>query len=395
MGRVSDYIAERKKKDPNLRLGSLKEISESQKLPPMTSGNVVFDYVTSIGGLPRGVVTEIRGKNSSGKSTLAAMIAAQHQKKVRAGEATGAILYLDFEYAVSASYFKSLGLDVDDEETFIYYQPDTLEAGFNLFLDMTREGILALGVIDSVAGASAEAEYEATVGKASVGLKARAFHQGLRMSVGPMKTTGTGLILINHTQVKIPTSYIEKQLASRGVQEDVSPGGTAIEYYTSLRLDLAKPKLIKGEAMDGLTNEKSKQVTNVDITIKAFKNKIGQPHREGSMRINFGKGFDPVYSAFHILVDHKIIKKKGGGHYTIPEVLTIDDVKIPVGEDSLISAISDNQEWRAKIIDAASKLVLQQQVEQSDPEVVITDIEAYVEEDGDIINPKTGEVIND
>lgn len=389
MTSVREYIEAKKKKNPSLRIGSLKEISEAQKRPPMTSGNVVFDYVTSIGGLPRGVVTEIRGENSSGKSTLAAMIAGQHQKKVKAGESAGAILYLDFEYAVSRQYFEALGVDVDDEETFVYYQPDTLEDGFNLFLEMTRDGLLALGVIDSVAGASAEAEYEATIGKLSIGLKARAFHQALRMCVGPMKVNGTGLILINHTQTKIPQTFGEKQAASRGIQEIISPGGKAIEYYSSVRLNLAKPQLIKNEVLDDLTNDKTKQVTNVDVVITAFKNKVGTPHRTGKMRINFGKGFNPTYSAFHILVDHKIITKKAGGHFTIPEPLRVDDEKLPVGEDNVIAAIDSNPEWRKLINDFASQLVLKVQVEQSDVDILIED------EIGEVIDGETGEVLSE
>lgn len=385
MGAVADYILAKKKKNPDIRIGSLKKISEAQWKHPIQSGNPVFDYVTSVGGIPRGVVTELRGKNASGKSTIAAMVAAQHQKAVKEGRETGAILYLDFEYAVSEEYFMALGIDVDDEETFIYYQPDTLEDGFNMFLDMTREGLLALAVIDSVAGASSSAEYEAEVGKASVGLKARGFHQGLRMSIGPMKVHGTGLILINHTQVKIPTSFMEKQMASRGVQETVSPGGTAIEYYTSMRIDLAKPQLIKSEAHDELTNDKTKQVTSTDVVVYVFKNKIGEPHRQGKMRIEFGKGFDSTYSAFHILVDHGIIKKKAGGHFQFPEELLPEGVeKTPVGEDNVIQAIKANQEWSARIQDVARKLVVARTVEATESDIIV---------DGDeVIDPETGEV---
>lgn len=390
MTSVRDYITAKKKKSPELRIGSLKEISEAQKRPPMTSGNVVFDYVTSIGGLPRGVVTEIRGENSSGKSTLAAMIAGQHQKRVKAGEATGAVLYLDFEYAVSKQYFQDLGVDVDDEETFVYYQPDTLEDGFNMFLDMTREGLLALGVIDSVAGASAEAEYEATIGKLSVGLKARAFHQALRMCIGPMKVHGTGLILINHVQTKIPQTFGEKQAAMRGIQETISPGGRAIEFYTSVRINLAKPQAIKNEVIDELTNDKSKQVTNVDVVVTAFKNKVGQPHRTGKMRINFGTGFNPTYSAFNILVDHGIIKKKTGGHYEIPEALRVNDDKLAVGEDKLIASIDADPEWRKLINDFASQLVLKVQVEQNFDSVVLLD-----GDEDPLIDMETGEVLSD
>lgn len=393
MGSVADYIAAKKKKNPELRLGSLREISEAQKRPPLTSGNLVLDYVSSIGGIPRGVVTEMRGFNSSGKTTAAAMTAAQHQQRVRRGEDTGAILYLDFEYAVSESYFAHLGLDTNDPETFVYYQPDTLEEGFNVFLEMTKEGLLALAVVDSVAGASAEAEYEAHVGKASIGQKARILNQGLRMSVGPMKVHGTGLILINHTQTAIPTTFLEKQAASRGIQEKVSPGGKGIEYYSSLRLEFAKPSLNKTETHDELVNADTRQVTSTDVQVTAFKNKVGTPHRSGKMRVQFGKGFSQAYSAFHILVDHKVIKKKPAGVYVFPDQLKPDnDGSIPKGEENIITALSKDPAWTQKLVEVAHKLILSEQVDQVDTEIILKDPEEFEEEDE--IDPVTGEVLN-
>ena len=386
MGKVADFVSTKTKKNPKLRLGSLLEISNLQKREPLQSGNVVFDYVTSIGGIPRGVVTEMRGFNSSGKSTLAAQVAAQHQKAVKAGEATGAILYLDFEYAVSAEYFSALGLDIDDPETFIYYQPDTLEEGFNMFLDMTKEGLLALCVVDSVAGASAEAEYEATIGKMSIGLKARALSQALRMCVGPMKTNGTSLILINHTQQKIATTFGEKQAAARGIVDTVSPGGKAMEFYPSLRIEFARPTNVKSEAADALTNDKTKQVTSTEVVVTAFKNKVGTPHRSGKMRVEFGKGFNPTYSATHVLIDHGIIKKKPGGHFVFPpELLKSPTFSVPVGEDNLIRAISNDPPTRDLIHELARKLVVLNQVEQSDSSVDVSEAD-------EMIDLETGEV---
>ena len=158
MSAVADFIAARKKKNPNLRIGSVRKILESQAYAPLSTGNVAADYITGIGGI-LGVV-ELRGFMSSGKTTLAVSIAAEHQKKVYAGESTGAIMFLDFEYSADFEYFRNLGLNVDDEETFIYVQPDTLEQGFELFLEATKAGILRLGIVDSVAAASCKDEYE-------------------------------------------------------------------------------------------------------------------------------------------------------------------------------------------------------------------------------------------
>lgn len=388
---VTEYIAAKKKKNPNLRLGSLSEISKAQSRAPISSGNLVLDYVTSIGGIPRGVVTEMRGFNSSGKSTAAAMTAAQHQRRVREGKDQGAILYIDFEYAVDAKYFGELGLDVNDPETFIYYQPDNLEEGFNTFLEMTKEGLLALCVVDSIAGASAEAEYEATIGKLSIGQKAKALNQALRMSVGPMKVNGTGLILINHTQHAIPQNFIERSAAAYAGPKKVSPGGTAMEFYPSLRLEFSPPALNKGEIHDELLNDNVKKVSSTDVTVTAFKNKVGVPYRSGKMRVQFGKGFSQTYAAFHILVDHKIIKKGAAGKYTFPEALLPEaDFKVPVGEEKILKAIDSTEEWKKLLVDFAWQLVNRKQVDMESTEVVIMDEEAEDEYD---IDPDTGEVL--
>jgi hypothetical protein len=212
-----------------------------------------------------------------------------------------------------------------------------------------------------------------------------------------MRVTGTGLILINHTQVKIPQTFGEKQAAMRGIIEEISPGGKAIEYYTSLRLNLAKPTLNKTETHDELTNEKTKQVTSTEVTITAFKNKLGIPHRTGKMRVHFGRGFSQAYSSFQILVDHDIIKKKAGGNFTFPEQLLPEGMdKPPVGENNIIQAIEDNPEWEKLVVQVAEKLVLRKQVEQVETEIIVgDDLDNLEEEDGVKINPETGEIVDD
>lgn len=393
MGSVSDFIKDRRKKNPQLRVGSLNEIAKTQVWTPMSSGNVAFDYATSIGGVPRGRVTEIRGFNSAGKTTAAAMIAAQHQKRVKAGTDTGAVLYLDFEYAVDETYFANLGLDVHDEETFVYAQPENLEEGFQLFLDMTKAGLLALCVVDSVAGASAEAEYDAHIGKMSVGLKARALNQSMRMCVGPMRVHGTGLILINHTQETIPTSYSEKQMAARGIKNTVSPGGKAMEYYPSMRIELQRPSNVKVEKHDELTNEKVKMVDATEVVMTVFKSKVGVPHRQARLRVEFGKGFSNAYSVFHILVDHKVIKKKPGGMFEFPEEYgPTDGGKIPRGEDNVIELITRDPEWLGQLNELASELVLKVNETPTAEEFVIGD--NLVAEGQDVIDEETGEIVS-
>lgn len=390
MGSVSDYIKARKKKESSLRMGSLKEIAEAQQYPPISTGNVVLDYVTSIGGIPRGLVTEIRGETGAGKTTAATQTAAQHQKRVQAGESTGAILFMDFEYAVNDEYFRNLGIDTEDEETFIYYQPDNLEEGFQTALDMTKAGLLGMIIVDSVAGAPAAAEMDADVGKQFIGTKAKALNQVFRMIVGPLRVHGVALVLINHEQVKIPQTFAEKQAAMRGIQEKISPGGKPIEYYTSLRIALGKPSLKKTEVQDELINDKSKQVTATEVEAYAFKNKLGHPHRKGKMRVHFGKGFSQTYSSFTILVDHKIIKKKAGGHYDFPEALLPAEGKVPVGEDNVVDAIDSDPDWKKRIVEVAEALVLKKQNTVEEDEVILLD-----DIEDATIDEETGEVLTD
>lgn len=383
MGNVTDFIKAKKSKNPKLRIGALSDVVQAQVHAPTSTGNIVADYVTSIGGIPRGVITEVRGPTGSGKTTLAAQTAAQHQKAVREGRAKGAILFLDFEFAVDETYFSNLGVDVEDQDTFVYYQPDFLEEGMQMFIEMAKSGLLAYGIIDSVASASAEEEYLAEVGKRSVGLRARVYNQAFRMAVGPMRTTGTGLVLVNHVQNTIPMKYGE-------ISRPVSPGGVAIEYYTSLRLDMSKPGTNKEEVSDELTRTNKKLVTSTDVRITAFKNKLGDPYREGSMRVKFGKGFDPLYSAFNILVDHSVIKKKGGGHFTIPEQLLPEgfDSKLPAGMNNVLELIEKDSAWSDLIKRVATQLVLKHQTTVEDTSIEILDIE------DDDIDPDTGEVRN-
>ena len=389
MSTLSDYVQAKKKKNPSLRIGSLREVSETTVFPPTATNNPVFDYVTSIGGIPRGLVTEIRGSYSAGKTSICAQMIAQHQKNVREGTSEGGILYLDSEFAVDRTYFQNLGVDVDDPD-FIFFQPETLEDGMNMFLELTKKGLLAYCILDSVASTSASAEYEAEVGKMSVGLKARVLNQALRMCVGPMRTHGTGLVLINHMQVNIPTTYMDKVAASRGIQKHISPGGSGIEYYSSLRIELTSPSHNKEEAHDVLTNEKKKLVTSTDVYVTAFKNKLGTPWRSGKMRVEYGKGFNATYSSFHILVDNKLIKKKAGGTYTFPAaLLPTPDTVVPRGEDNILAALEENPEWAEILNKAARALVLKFQSEPSESEVVVEDVS------DDNIDLETGEVLDD
>ena len=389
MSALSDYVQAKKKKNPSLRIGTIKEVVEIAVQPPTSSGNPVFDYITSIGGIPRGVVTEIRGNYSSGKTTIAAQVMAQHQKNVREGTAEGGILYLDSEFAVDQNYFKALGVDTDDPD-FIFYQPETLEDGMNLFLELTKKNLLAYGVLDSVASASASAEYEAEIGKMSVGLKARVLNQSLRMCVGPMRSSGAGLILLNHMQVGIPTTYMDKVAASRGVQKKVSPGGTGVEFFTSLRIEMGSPSHNKTDAHDTLTNATTKQTTSTDVYVTAFKNKLGTPWRSGKMRVEYGKGFNATYSSFHILVDNKLIKKKAGGTYTFPAaLLPTPDTVVPRGEDNILAILEENPDWAEILNKAARALVLKFQSEPSESEVVVEDVS------DDNIDLETGEVLDD
>lgn len=354
---VASALAElRSKSKTPIRIGTLSSFMSAPKV--LETGNIVLDSITGIGGIPRGRITEFSGPTGSGKTTSALQSAGIHQQRVKAGTDTGAVMYLDFERTLDMRYCRSLGIDPDDEETFIYMQPDSFEHGIDTFRKLMEMGILGMCIVDSVASMVSEKELEGDSTLITVGAKAKALNLACRQLIPGLSNTETGIIFLNHEQVKIDTTWAGKQKASRGIIEYVNPGGTAIPYYSSLRVRFGPASGNKTEEVNEI-GAAEKRVTSTDVVATVIKNKLSVPFRTGSMRVRFGKGFSQPYSVYQILTERNIIKKKTGGYYEFPEGLLPSDGK-PVGqisEENLIGKIESDPAWLARLLVEAKKVV--------------------------------------
>lgn len=380
---VAQKLAELRKKDENLRVGSLADFD--MNVVPLSTGNLSLDNAIGVGGFPRGRVIELFGPSQSGKTTSALQAAAVHQKKVQAGEDTGAILYLDYERSLDQKYCMALGLDVYDEDTFIYAQPESLEDGANLFRSLLDAGLLAICISDSVAAMVSRKELEAETGAITVGDRAKALHQFMRQIKGPLHREKCTLIMLNHVMQVIETSMAGRQMAARGIIRKTTPGGTALVFYSDVRIEFTSLGAVKTEVHNAVLNEKEKIQTATDIQAKVVKNKVSKPQRIAKMRVRFGKGFSQPYSVFQVLIAYKEIKK-AGAWFTVPADLMPNREKTQFqGEESIIQKLESDASWLQIMETRARELVA-----NYSPDMDTDDLEFDPN-----IDPDTGEIRED
>lgn len=367
-----------------VRIGSLSDFMESQGA--FETGNLVLDSITGIGGFPRGRITELFGPTGCGKTTSALQTAGKHQQRVKAGSDSGAIMYLDFERSLDPKYCRSLGLDPDDSDTFVYMQPNSFEHGVDTFRELLGKGLIAICIVDSVASMVSEKELDSDSSLITVGSKAKALHLACRQMIPGLSNNGCSLVFLNHQQEKIDTSFVGKQLASRGIKQWVTPGGTAIPYYASMRIQFSQASGNKTEELNEL-NVTEKRVTSTTVTAVVIKNKGAVPFRQGTMRIRFGRGFSQPYSIYQILMERNIIKKKTGGHYELPADLQPTDGAVPVGEENLVRKIETDTVW-ADLLLARARVEIEKYNEELRSSYKASDYE----DDGEDVDPETGEI---
>jgi recombination protein RecA len=373
---LASVLAELKKKDT--KIGTL---SDFHLVPedPFSTGNIVLDYITGVWGFPRGRILELYGLNQSGKTTSALQAAALHQKRVKAGESTGLIIFLDYERSLDEKYCRALGLDVDDSETFLMMQPDSFEDGVNAYRKLLRTGEVALAIVDSVAAMVPEAELWGDTGKAEFASRAKLMHQFMRQVTGPLHQHQSTLIMLNHVMEVIDTSPMGQRMASQGIKRQTTPGGRALGYYTSMRIEFKQIKSIKTAVADVVTGEAQKFVTSTDIEAKVTKNKVAVPWRSAPLRVRFGLGFSQAYSAFRVLVNNNVVKSKGSGRFLIPDELLPADKIVPVGEENILSAIEKDEEWLSRLVDRTRE--------------VLSELPDPIGQPEEEIDPETGEVL--
>lgn len=257
--------------------------------PAFSTGAFSLDLALGIGGVPKGRVIEIFGPESSGKTTLALSIIAEAHK---AGEASA---YIDAEHALDPTYARALGVDVDN---LLIAQPDTGEEALTIVERLVKTGAFGVIVIDSVAALTPRAELEGDMGQSHVGLLARLMAQAMRKLSAIANETGTTLIFVNQIREKIGIMF---------GSPETTPGGRALKFYASVRIDIRKIEFIKSTDGEGPPGVRTKA--------KVIKNKMAPPFRIGEFDIIYGKGIDSIGSTIDIAVDKGLIDKRGAWYY--------------------------------------------------------------------------------
>lgn len=303
-----------------MKLGSNAGNTDIEVIP---TGCLSLDLALGVGGLPRGRMVEIYGPESSGKTTVALHAVAQAQKM------GGVAAFVDAEHALDPVYAKKLGVDLDE---LYVSQPDTGEQALDIVDALVRSSAVDIIVVDSVAALTPKAEIEGDMGDSHVGLQARLMSQALRKLTAIVNKSKTCVVFINQLREKVGVMF---------GNPEVTPGGKALKFYASIRIDVRKTDILKDT--DGAAGNRTRA--------KVVKNKLAPPFRQAEFDIMYGEGVSQEGCLIDLGVQYDVIKKSGAWY-------SYNDNKVANGRERMRQFLKDNPELSKEIeekIRAAAK----------------------------------------
>ena len=288
--------------------------SINRDIPVISTGCLALDAALGVGGVPRGRVVEIYGPESSGKTTVALHIVAEAQKN------GGIAAFVDAEHALDPAYAKKLGVNIDE---LYVSQPDTGEQALEIAEALIRSGALDVLVVDSVAALVPKQEIDGEMGDSFVGLQARLMSQALRKLTGVINKTGCVAIFINQLREKVGVMY---------GNPETTPGGRALKFYSSVRLDVRKGEQLKNGS----------EVIGNRTKVKVVKNKVAPPFRVAEFDIIYGEGISTEGTLLDLAVEKDIIHKSGA-------FFSYNDMRLAQGRDNARLYLKTHPELTAEI----------------------------------------------
>jgi recombination protein RecA len=297
-----------------MRLGS----QVSRPIEVIPSGALAIDLALGVGGVPRGRIIEIYGPESSGKTTLMLHLIANAQK------AGGVAAFIDAEHALDPGYAKKLGVDLDN---LLVSQPDSGEEALTICETLARSNALDIIVVDSVAALVPKAELEGEMGMATMGMQARLMSQALRKLTAILSKAKTTCLFTNQLREKVGVMF---------GNPETTPGGKALKFYASVRIDIRRKDAIKDNAGTVLGNH---------VKVKIVKNKVAPPFAEAEFDIIFNHGIDKEGSTLDVGIENGVVEKKGAWLQFAGEL-------IGQGKEAARKALAEKPELMKKITEA-------------------------------------------
>ena len=293
-----------------MKLGS----AERQQVDFIPTGSIALDLALGVGGIPRGRVTEVFGPESSGKTTLCQHVIAEAQRR------GGVAAFIDVEHALDPGYARACGVNVDE---LLVSQPDTGEQALEITETLIRSGGIDIVVVDSVAALVPRAEIEGEMGDSFVGIQARLMSQALRKLAGAVSRSNTSLVFTNQLREKIGVMF---------GNPEVTPGGRALKFYATVRLDIRRVETIKS-GTESIGNR---------VRVKVVKNKVAPPFRVAEFDIMYGEGISREGCLVDVGSDESIVEKTGAWY-------SFEETRIGQGRENAKEFLKANPDIAARI----------------------------------------------